>query len=168
MWFLFRLGDRKKRNLPPAFVVGAEGVFGLLVMTAIVLPVVSVLPGTDGDGVREDAIDAAYQFGSNGKLAALVLGYWLSIAFYNSFSLAIAKNLSSVHRTLIDACRTVLVWGLDVMLYYTSKHKVGEAWHTEFGLLQFLGFLLLVFGSTVYYDIVRLPCFARPPPKAVE
>lgn len=35
----------KERQLPPLFVVGMEGVFGVFMMLAIVLPVVSVVPG---------------------------------------------------------------------------------------------------------------------------
>lgn len=26
--------------------------------------------------------------------------------------------LTAVHRTLIDACRTMLVWGADLIIYY--------------------------------------------------
>lgn len=35
----------KGRNLPPDFVVGTEGVFGIIVMTCIVLPIVAFVPG---------------------------------------------------------------------------------------------------------------------------
>ena len=35
----------KGRNLPPEFVVGAEGAFGIIVMTWVVLPIVAFVPG---------------------------------------------------------------------------------------------------------------------------
>ena len=35
----------KGRNLPPEFVVGAEGAFGNIVMTCVVLPIVAFVPG---------------------------------------------------------------------------------------------------------------------------
>jgi hypothetical protein len=35
----------KGRNLPPDFVVGTEGVFGIVVMTCVVLPIVAHVPG---------------------------------------------------------------------------------------------------------------------------
>ena len=38
----------KERQLPPLFVVGMEGVFGVFMMLAVVLPVVSVVPGQGG------------------------------------------------------------------------------------------------------------------------
>jgi drug/metabolite transporter (DMT)-like permease len=47
-----------------------------------------------------------------------VLLYWCSISFYNFFGLSVANEFSSVHRTLIDASRTVFVWGIDLFIYY--------------------------------------------------
>lgn len=44
--------------------------------------------------------------------------YWCSISFYNFFGLSVANEFSSVHRTLIDASRTVFVWGIDLLIYY--------------------------------------------------
>ena len=117
----------KGRKLPPEFVVGCEGMFGMLIMLAIILPTVSHLDGLDGGGVHEDPIDAVHLIGSNGKLFALVGAYWISIAFYNFCGLAVAKSLSSVHRCLIDACRTVLVWSVDLLLYYYTN-TYGELW----------------------------------------
>jgi drug/metabolite transporter (DMT)-like permease len=35
----------KGRNLPPDFVVGTEGMFGIVVMTCVVLPIVAHVPG---------------------------------------------------------------------------------------------------------------------------
>ena len=73
----------KGRKLPPEFVVGCEGMFGILIMLSIILPTVMALEGKDGGGVHEDPIDALHLIGSNGKLLALVAAYWISIAFYN-------------------------------------------------------------------------------------
>lgn len=105
----------KGRNLPSEFVVGAEGCFGVLLMVFIMLPITYFLPGKDGDGVHENAIDAFVMLGNNMGLLITVLLYWCSIAFYNFFGLSVAKSLSSVHRTLIDACRTTLVWSIDIV-----------------------------------------------------
>ena len=110
----------KERKLPPEFVVGCEGSFGALMMVAIVLPTVYYLPGNDGGGVHENALDAGVLISNNALLAGLVVSYWISIAFYNFCGLAVAKSLSSVHRCLIDACRTVLVWGIELILAYAK------------------------------------------------
>jgi len=147
----------KKRHLPPAFVVGCEGCFGMLMMVCVVLPVVAHLPGQDGDGVHESAIDAAVLIAHSGSVLAAVLAYFFSISFYNFFGLSVAKKLSSVHRTLIDACRTTLVWSTDLVLFYASyRHQYGERWGPD-SWVQLVGFLTMVAGTFVYYNVVRLP-----------
>ncbi len=55
---------------------------------------------------------------SDSHLLAMVLCYFVSIAFYNFCGLAVSKSLSSMHRVLIDACTTALVWIVDTVLFY--------------------------------------------------
>jgi hypothetical protein len=47
-----------------------------------------------------------------------VLLYFCSISFYNFFGLSVTNEFSSVHRTLIDASRTVFVWAINLLIYY--------------------------------------------------
>eukprot|EP00946_MAST-07B_sp_MAST-7B-sp1_P002304 g2304.t1 len=150
----------KSKKLPPEFVVGCEGSFGVVMMLAIALPVVSHVEGVDGGGMHESAIDAAYLFANSGPLMAMVLSYFISIAFYNFCGLAVAKRLSSVHRCLIDACRTILVWTIDLMLHSISEGKYGEPWKPTASWIQLAGFVVLVFGSCVYYKVLRFECFS--------
>lgn len=149
----------KSKKLPPEFVVGCEGSFGVLMMLCIALPVVAHVDGVDGGGMHESAIDAAYLFANSGPLMAMVLSYFISIAFYNFCGLAVAKRLSSVHRCLIDACRTILVWTIDLLLHSISGGKYGEPWKPTASWIQLAGFVVLVFGSCLYYKVVRLKCF---------
>jgi len=44
----------------PLKIVGWEGVLGFVFMAGALLPVVAVLPGTDGEGVHEDTIDSLH------------------------------------------------------------------------------------------------------------
>eukprot|EP00299_Pterocystis_sp_00344_P015784 c7896_g1_i1.p1 GENE.c7896_g1_i1~~c7896_g1_i1.p1 ORF type:complete len:409 (-),score=105.16 c7896_g1_i1:25-1251(-) len=155
----------KGRNLPPEFVIGCEGAFGALMMVAVVLPLVGTIPfhtchGSwckDGNGVHENALDAATMLGNNGFLLFLVLLYWVSIAFYNFCGLSLSKKLSSVHRTLVDACRTVVVWVANIILWYATDGQYGEKWVTKTGLLQLLGFSLMVFGTLIHNKVLRFP-----------
>jgi hypothetical protein len=45
----------------------------------------------------------------NWVLTTLVVTYIFSIAFYNYFGLKVAHDMTSVHRTFIDTCRTIIV-----------------------------------------------------------
>jgi len=150
----------KHRKLPPEFVVGCEGFFGAIVMGAVVLPILYHITGSQ----HENAFDAAKMFASNARLAVLVLLYFASIAFYNFFGLAVAKKLSSVHRTLIDAMRTVFVWIVDVILFQTSAtdsaghHQYGEAFVNPGSIIQLGGFAVMLAGTIIYNNIVKVPC----------
>jgi hypothetical protein len=137
----------KGRKLPPEFVVGCEGFFGVLFMVCLVLPIVNnVVSGEDGGGAHEDPIDAAHMAFSNWKLLSLVLCYWVSISFYNFCGLAVAKSLSAVHRCLIDACRTIVVWSADLLLFYATD-QYGEAWDSKASPIQLAGFVIMIAGK---------------------
>jgi drug/metabolite transporter (DMT)-like permease len=157
----------KGRKLPPEFVVGCEGMFGILVMLCVVLPTVGNLtPGLDGGGSHENPIDAVHMLGSNVKLLTFVLMYWISIAFYNFCGLAVAKSLSSVHRCLVDACRTILVWSVDLILFYTTS-QYGEKWNEKSSYLQLIGFAIMICGTFIYYKVVKLPFCSYEPEENV-
>lgn len=113
----------------------------------------------EGDGIHESAVDAVYLFSNSTPLMCMVLSYFVSIAFYNFCGLAVAKQLSSVHRCLIDACRTVLVWSIDLGLFYCTNGKYGEKWNSVGSWVQLAGFVVLIFGSCLYYKVIRLECF---------
>jgi len=147
----------KGRELPPEFVVGCEGFFGVLVMLCVVLPVVYRLPGKDGGGVHEDPIDAVYMVAHSSKLAGLVGAYWISIACFNYASLNVTKHLSAVHRTLVDTCRTAVVWAVELSIYYGFGHsKYGEPWDRT-SVLQLVGFFIMAIGTFTYYRVFDWP-----------
>ena len=83
----------------------------------------------------------------------LCVGYIISIAFYNYCGMAITKSLSAIHRTLIDALRTILVWGVDLLIYYAfNSSTFGEPW-TTYSPLQLGGFIFIVLGTLMYKEI---------------
>jgi len=157
----------KARKLPAEFVVGCEGIIGALAMACVVLPLVYHIPFKhcdddwclDGDGIHEDALDAATLFKNSALLAVLVAGYWISIAFYNFCGLAVAKTLSAVHRTLVDACRTIIVFSVDIMLYSATNGRYGEKWDSLASPLQILGFGVMVLGTFIHNGILRIEGF---------
>jgi len=141
----------KKYNFQPLLVVGTEGCWGIVVMCSVVLPVLYYIP-TATSKHYENALDAAVLIGHNHVLLGLVLLYWLSIAFYNFCGLSVAKRLTSVHRTFIDASRTIIVWCVQITLYYATEGKAGEPWGKH-SFLQLGGFVLLVIGTFIYNDV---------------
>ncbi|KAJ8308158.1 hypothetical protein KUTeg_013032, partial [Tegillarca granosa] len=126
----------KKRSYHPLHVVGMEGTFGFFMMSLIVLPAMYFIPGSDVNNSYENSLDALYQIKNEPRLLAFCLLYLLSIAFYNYFGLAVTKSLTAVHRTLIDACRTIMVWGVDLFIYYAADKDFGEPFDKTYGILQ--------------------------------
>jgi drug/metabolite transporter (DMT)-like permease len=157
----------KSRKLPPEFVVGVEGIFGTFVMLAFILPMTYYLPFKkcdaawcqDGNGVHEDTLDTLEMLKNSVFLMLLNILYWISIAFFNFCGLSVSKKLSSVHRTLIDACRTVFVWVINIILYYATSAQFGEKWDNTSGFIQLGGFLLMVCGTLTHNKIIKLHRF---------
>src|ERR1043165_8841976 len=94
---------------------------------------------------------------NNGLLTAMIFLYLCSIAFYNFFGLSVTKRLTAVHRTLIDACRTIVVWAVDIVIFYTASAQFGERWIMPWSLLELGGFALLIGGTLLYNETIRVP-----------
>ncbi|XP_041353589.1 solute carrier family 35 member F6-like [Gigantopelta aegis] len=146
----------KSRNFNPLQVVGMEGTFGFLTMSLAVLPAMYFIPGPQVNDSYENSLDALYQIANSSKLLIFCLLYLVSIAFYNYFGLSVTKSLTAVHRTLIDACRTILVWAADLVTYYAFDKNFGEPFDKSYGLLQVDGFLFLLIGTALYNQLVDL------------
>ncbi|XP_045160794.2 solute carrier family 35 member F6-like isoform X2 [Mercenaria mercenaria] len=149
----------KKRNLHPLHVVGLEGSYGFVLMSFIVLPAMYFIPGDDVHNNYENSVDALYQIYYSPRLLVFCLLYLGSIAFYNYFGLAVTRSLTAVHRTLIDACRTIMVWGVDLIIYYAFDKNFGEPFDKTYGILQIDGFLFLMIGTAMYNQLIDLRNF---------
>jgi drug/metabolite transporter (DMT)-like permease len=152
----------KGRGLMPSQVVGYEGMWGVLFMSFILLPVFYLVPGDDNSPHYENALDALHFIFTDSSLLWMAFVYTISISFYNFCGLSVAQHLSTVHRTLIDALRTTLVWGVDLFIYYVISENFGEVWDNN-SWIQLGGFVLLFIGTIIYNKVVTLPCLQKQP-----
>eukprot|EP00727_Mastigamoeba_balamuthi_P006025 m51a1_g2041 putative solute carrier family 35 member f6 (427) ;mRNA; r:1358163-1359939 len=152
----------RKYHLHPLQVPGTEGVAGLLMLTFIVLPITYFAPGPNPSSMRrgsfDNIIDAFIMMGNNIPLLFFILVYIVSDAMFNFFGINVTKYLSSVHRTIIDTCRSILVWIWQLFAYYCISERFGEEW-TRYSGIQVAGFVLLILGAVIYNGILRLPHF---------
>jgi len=59
--------------------------------------------------------------------------------------------MTAVHRMLISTCRVVLVWLIDLIIYYAIPGGVPYGEFVDvYSVLQLFGFLGLVVGTLVY------------------
>lgn len=146
----------KSYEAPPEQVVGSEGIWGIIVMT-VVLFVMYLIPGNDG-GSYENAFESFEMLAGSRDLLIFVLFYLCSISFFNFFGVTISGQLSAVHRTLNDALRTIIIWVVEIIVFYTISEEFGTGWkaHTY---LQLIGFAFLVLGNLLQNAIIKIPGF---------
>jgi len=152
----------KDVDLPGMQIVGFEGVWGILLMCVLVYPTLYLLPGQDG-GHLEDPFDTATMVMHSPNLQIMVIVYLFSCATFNVTGIAVTGALSAVHRMMLDASRTTVIWGfgLYVHSYVDEASPFGEAW-TPYSYLQLVGFLVLVTGQSVYGEVLKVPGLEYP------
>ena len=125
----------------------------------------------------------AQEIAGSTQLQLTTVGSILSIAFFNFFGISVTKNLSGAARCTIDACRTLFVWmfslyagwetfhGLEVSSILTLILTVPECWvaswktclahwpqdklYKHCAMLQVVGFVVLVCGTSLYNELIR-------------
>jgi len=138
------------KDIHPLQAVGFEGVFGMLVLGLLLIPMYFIpAPGFSNNprGVLEDALDGLYQIGANPTLALAQIGSIFSIAFFNFFGLSVTKEFSATTRMVMDSVRTIVIWAV----------SIGVGWQ-DFVYLQVIGFVFLLSGTAIYNNLIKLPC----------
>jgi len=153
----------KDVDLPAMQIIGWEGAWGTLMMLALVYPLLKLIPGGD-NGSLEDPIDTAVMLENSPHLQALVLLYLFSCGTFNATGIAVTGALSAVHRMMLDASRTTVIWafGLAVHYHWDPTSPFGEAW-TPYSYMQLVGFAVVVTGQAIYGEVLRVPGFWYPP-----
>eukprot|EP00403_Amphidinium_massartii_P004107 CAMPEP_0178377360 /NCGR_PEP_ID=MMETSP0689_2-20121128/3878_1 /TAXON_ID=160604 /ORGANISM="Amphidinium massartii, Strain CS-259" /LENGTH=359 /DNA_ID=CAMNT_0019997411 /DNA_START=119 /DNA_END=1195 /DNA_ORIENTATION=+ len=152
----------KDIDLPAMTTVGLEGVWGAVLMMLIAFPIVNLLPGSD-HGQLEDDMDAIALLGSSRPLFSMVMLFTFSCMTYNMAGIAVTEALSAVHRVMLEALRTGIIWifGLSVHYFVDENSLFGEVW-TPYSWLEALGFVLLMLGQGIYNKMVPLPGLVYP------
>mmetsp|Transcript_226 Transcript_226/g.450 ORF Transcript_226/g.450 Transcript_226/m.450 type:complete len:389 (+) Transcript_226:92-1258(+) len=151
----------------PTFVVAVEGFWGLVLVTAIFMPLAQTLPGEDGTGIHENVFpEDFYMWSHNAQIFRISLLFIVVVMVYNVTGMMITQVTHATTRNVVDGCRTFCVWATMVILHFFSD-DYGEplGW---WSLIQAAGFLLLVLGMFVYNKILQLPCAALYVPDAQD
>ncbi|KAK9812950.1 hypothetical protein WJX72_006245 [[Myrmecia] bisecta] len=135
-------------DIAPLKIVGYEGLFGSIAMICVMLPLVHFLPGEDGEGIHEDSLDTLHMIGHSRSIQIVLAVDMLALLSYNFAGMCVTGQLGAVFRTVLETMRTLFVWLVDLLLFYTI-HKLGESW-TEYSWIQAAGFVVLVCGTLIY------------------
>jgi len=155
----------RKFETPDLLLVGLEGVFGATLLGFLLIPMYFVK--IEGYPI-ENAMDALVQIKNSpselptghpswhlpvgNALAVAIVGNICSIAFFNVFGIKITTVLSGSHRMVLDSMRTCIVWA--VALFF--------GWE-QFHILQLVGFVIMLFGTAMYNEFIRIPILFHYP-----
>mmetsp|Transcript_14660 Transcript_14660/g.38873 ORF Transcript_14660/g.38873 Transcript_14660/m.38873 type:complete len:399 (+) Transcript_14660:62-1258(+) len=156
----------KDMDLPAMQVVGIEGYWGVAWMILIVYPLLYFLPGDDF-GHMEDPVDTYTMVYNSFNLQCTVGLYLVSCGTFNATGIAVTGALSGIHRMMLDASRTIVIWAFGLMVHYCiDPHSLfGEVW-TDYSPLQLVGFLVIVLGQATYGEVLKVPGLKYPLPLA--
>ncbi|XP_003741702.1 solute carrier family 35 member F6 [Galendromus occidentalis] len=131
-------------NVPPLQAVGWEGLFGILCMGMLLIPLNFI--HYHGAPI-EDSIDGLYQMYNSPQIAGGFFGTVLSISFFNFAGVSITKEISATTRMVLDSVRIIVIWSFTVLFKWQS-----------FIPLTLAGFFVLVLGMKIYNRIIKIPC----------
>eukprot|EP00667_Euglena_gracilis_P013031 EG_transcript_13416 len=130
-------------------LAGWEGVWGGLLCVAVILPLFQTIPGPDM-GSLENTEDSLLMLRNSGAIVLAEVLNCLSVLTYNYFGLTLTQDFTAMHRVIIEASRSMLVWICDLLIFYQfTNGELGESW-TWSSWIQLGGFAVLLVGTYVY------------------
>ncbi|CAO1630571.1 unnamed protein product [Sympodiomycopsis kandeliae] len=143
-------------EVDPLLAVGYEGVWGLSTVL-LSMPILHYAIGSkpSGRGGYFDMYTGYNQITSSKNLIWSSIAIALSISLFNSCGLAVTRAISATARSTIDTTRTLGIWIVSLLLGW-------EVFKPFSGVLQSIGFGLLVYGTLVFNGIFNPPQFIAP------
>lgn len=138
-------------KIHPLKAVGFEGISGL-VLSIILLPIFNTIHCNKvnicKNGYVENSLFALYQISSSFLLFTVILLAMSIIIVFSFTGVSVTKTAGAVARTTIDITRMVFVWLVSILI----------GWE-RFSWVQLIGFLILVYGTLVYNEIIVVRFF---------
>lgn len=145
-----------QQSILPLQLVYYEGFYGATVLMTVFI-FMHVVVGTisnpsDFQASPFNLIESFSEMFSNRVVLLSSVCIMISIASFNFFGISLTHELSATARSTVDTCRTLLVWILAIAMGWES-----------FLFLQFLGFVVLVFGSLCFNGVLQPETWAFVP-----
>jgi len=184
----------KKFHPPPhpMVIVGMEGVWGVLCMI-VFLVILQYTPGYDDACItnfkeqcsmdepppesndcsaitlyHEETDETLKMIGESPTLYVLVIIYCIAILMYNIAGMNVTKYFTAIHRTILEACRTLCIWIVQLFIHYVVKWEgKGEKWD-DWSFLQLGGFCIMLLGTFTYSKLLKWPFLHYNPPKVSD
>ncbi|CAH2353481.1 hypothetical protein CLIB1423_11S00650 [[Candida] railenensis] len=139
-----------KQSILPLRLVYFEGFYGASILL-IAFSFMHVVIGTFFSSSPKEFKDSPFnivesfsQMFSNRIVLISSICIMVSISSFNFFGISLTHELSATSRSTVDTCRTLLVWILAIAMGWES-----------FAFLQFLGFVVMVFGTLCFNGVLN-------------
>jgi len=144
-----------KHDIPDfeLWLVGMEGVWGLLLCALVGVPVAYCVYTP---GLHEDALLSFAMLGQSEWCLGLFVTFISIMLFYNMLSMTVTKHTNCVTRNIFDTARTFLIWLVLTTMHHKWLPNYGEEWN-RWSYMQLAGFLLLVCGILIYHQVITMP-----------
>jgi len=144
----------KSVKAPPLLIVGLEGFWGLILTTCVCLP---VFQHVQWHGFSENSFETFYMLTHNTTILLTVMLYVVVILLYNATAMMVTQQFTAVHRTILEAMRTLCIWVVNLFIYYEVNSGFGEHW-SVWSWFELLGFGVLLIGLFIYNKVIQLTC----------
>ncbi len=88
-------------------------------MVLLLLPIAYFLPGQEGAGLHENTLETLHMIGSSHQLQIVLATDMIALLAYNFCGMMVTGHLGAVFRTVLETMRTLFVWLLGLLLFYT-------------------------------------------------
>ena len=138
-----------KMEVEPLQAIGIEGISGLI-FSLIVLIILNFIPCKNPDFCSGGKVENTIQV-----LKDIFSDYWLMLILFSSIivitilywaGIYTTRYASALARATLDTAKIVIVW----------IFSISVGWET-FLWVEFVGFIIMVFGTLVYNEIIILP-----------
>jgi hypothetical protein len=92
---------------------------------------------------------------NNRMISMFSLVIIITFGLWNIMCLYVTQKASAIARMLLDQLTIVVVWVVQLIIWWLGFPKQGEAWNS-WSWLQLVGYFVLVFGAGVYQRLIRI------------
>merc|ERR1712013_24948 len=101
---------------------------------------------------------------NNVGLQVLIILYLFSCSTFNVSSIMVTSSFNAIHRTMLEATRTSVIWIWGLAVYYEEPTAAfGERW-LPYSWMELVGFVFLLVGQTTYGEVLKWPCLSYEDP----
>ena len=152
----------KVKKCDQTFCIGMEGIYGMIIVLPVVLIAWLAIPGNQ-NGAYEDLADTFYRIGRSPIIIGLLSYYLVGVFIHAIADSTITKYLSGVHSSLVSVGRTVVVWILEIVFFYSLpgpyNKQYGQEWSSPWSYVKIVGFAIVVASIFIYDGSLRVPGF---------